>query len=138
VLHVVGFNKPAKRYFSKIQEYDKSSRVLMKLFFNKIDACIIPQHTWEMMREMNPQIDKKLKVLDRSEKIFLSALSLISKKMNDKLYLVHKNNALKLKNSSKGKQILTLLKGKIYKSVDKAFMDPMVDYYQEYLALKKR
>ena len=27
---------------------------------------------------------------------------------------------------------------KSYKSVDKAFMDPMVDYYQEYLALKKR
>ena len=127
-----------QNFFSEIESYDKNSRVLMKLFFNKTDACIVPQHTWDMMCEMNPQIAKKLKVLDRSEKIFVPALSLVSKKMNDKLYQVHQDNAKKLRDSPKGQQILTLLKSKMYKSVDKAFLDPMVDYYQEYLALKKR
>ncbi len=127
-----------QKYFSEIKTYDKDSRVLMKLFFNKIDACIVPKTTWDMMTEMNPQIAKKLKILDKSEKIFIQALSLISKKMNDKLYKVHQYNADRLQSSPKGQQILTLLKSKVYKSVDKTYLSPMVDYYQEYLALKKR
>ncbi len=127
-----------QKYFSEVKEYDKNSRVLMKLFFNKIDACVIPEYTWDMMTEMNPQISKKLKVLDSSKKIFIPALSLISNKMNDKLYNVHKVNAKKLIKSPKGQQILTLLKSKMYKPVDKAYINPMVDYYKEYLALKKR
>jgi phosphonate transport system substrate-binding protein len=125
-------------FFKKTHEYESHSRTLMKLFFNKIDACIVPEHIWNLMTEMNPQINKKLKIIDQSKKIFIPAISLISTKMDDDIYKLHKNNAQEIMNTTNGKQILTLLKATSYQKVNKDLLQPMIDYYQEYLTLQKK
>jgi len=127
-----------KQFFKKIKEYKNHSRTLMKLFFNKLDACIVPEHTWKLMVEMNPQISKKLKVLNKSKKIFIPALSLISTDMDDDIYNLHNKNTQQIMNTTSGKQILTLLKATSYQKLDKNMLQPMIDYYQEYLILKKK
>lgn len=119
-------------FFEKTVRYKTHSKALLKLFFNKIDVCIIPEYTWNTMIEINPQIKKKLKILHRSEKIFIASLGLISKRMDSKLHLAHNKSAAELPASSRGRQVLTLLKTRNYKEISDEILAPMIAFYQNY------
>jgi ABC-type phosphate/phosphonate transport system substrate-binding protein len=53
-------------FFQEIKQVDKSSRALLPVFFGQADGCIVRNFTYETMVELNPQVGKKLLVLNRS------------------------------------------------------------------------
>lgn len=53
-------------FFREIKQVDKSSRAMLPVFFGQADGCIVRNFAFETMAELNPQVGKKLKVLDRS------------------------------------------------------------------------
>lgn len=53
-------------FFGKITRSNKSAQVILPVFFGKTDACLISRAKFEMMGELNPQINIQLKVLAAS------------------------------------------------------------------------
>ena len=61
-----GFPRSAE-YFTKVKIVNKPGRAALPVFFSQADACVITQNALESMEELNPQIGRQLKILDRSE-----------------------------------------------------------------------
>ncbi len=125
-----------QKFFTEVARYKSHSKSLLKLFFGKVDSSIIPRHVWDMMCEMNPQINKKLVILHESPKIFVPSMVLIHKSMDPKLIDLHTLNAKNIDNIARGDQILTLLKADRYIPIDNDFLSPMVEYYEKYQKLR--
>lgn len=63
----------SRDFFRKVKQVDKSSRALLPVFFGQADACIVRSFAFRTMAELNPQVGKKLMVLEQSP-VFGSAL----------------------------------------------------------------
>lgn len=54
-------------FFKSINHSKESNDSIIKLFFNNADVALVPNYTFEIANELNPQVGKKLKVLLRSD-----------------------------------------------------------------------
>ncbi len=50
-----------------LQRYEKRDRVLLKLFFGKADAAVVPKRQFELAVELNPQMGQRLKIMEVSQ-----------------------------------------------------------------------
>ena len=55
-----------EKFFSKVEKDTKDSKLILEVFFNKLDVCLVAKHSYELMVELNPQIKDKLKIIYRS------------------------------------------------------------------------
>ena len=96
---------PAQVFFKQIEEKDKISKVALDVFFHKTDACIIGFNAFQTMIELNPQLKKKLKILETSSG-YIKGLVCIRKDFYPNLYTDVLNGLFNLTNSESGNQIL--------------------------------
>lgn len=61
-------------FFTQIKAAKKTSQLLLSVFFGQADACIISASAHAVMAELNPQIDTRLEVLDRSPQLVMLLL----------------------------------------------------------------
>ena len=61
-------------FFTQIKAAKKTSHQLLSVFFGQADACIISASAYAVMAELNPQIDTRLEVLDRSPPLVMLLL----------------------------------------------------------------
>lgn len=57
----------SKRYFTNIRRVSKPGRAIIPVFFGQADACIITRHALKVIKELNPQMDQRVKILFQSE-----------------------------------------------------------------------
>ena len=120
----------AKNYYKKpkIIKYTNRSRIVLDVFFSKVDIGIVPYRTYKLSKELNPNISKKVKLLKKTDFVsnaFGFYRKGISKK--DKEFIF--NTGVELFSSVKGKQMMdiykieTLVKTKIsdLKNADKLY-----------------
>jgi len=96
-----------QQLFRTVTVSPKPSQVVLPVFFSRADACIITRRGFDIMRELNPQLGRELKVLASSPPVvpFLFAFRRdYSSPLQDKIY----DNAVKWHTSERGKQILTV------------------------------
>lgn len=111
-----------EKYFSDIIYDQKSMNVVLPVFMKKAKACIIGSSVFNVMTEMNPQLGKNMKAINRSENV-ISVLAVVNqshsdKKSQDKLM----NAILSVHETSFGKQMCSLFN-----------FDQMVPYKPEYI-----
>jgi ABC-type phosphate/phosphonate transport system substrate-binding protein len=97
------------RFFSTIQEDDNASQVVLPLFFGQVDACVANQTEFETLVEMNPQISRRLRILEKSPG-FLTGIVAVRKDSTNE-----RRNALldaiqQLQSEPRGRQLLTLFR----------------------------
>jgi ABC-type phosphate/phosphonate transport system substrate-binding protein len=63
-----GFHNMEK-FFSSVRETKTPSLSLMQVFFRQADACVVTRQVFELTSELNPQIGKELKVIERFGKL---------------------------------------------------------------------
>lgn len=56
-------------FFESFESTIKLANCVLQLFFEKIQACVVDAHDWELLKELNPQLGKKLKILAQSEPV---------------------------------------------------------------------
>jgi ABC-type phosphate/phosphonate transport system substrate-binding protein len=61
-------------FFTQIKAVKKTSQLLLSVFFGQADACIISASAYAVMAELNPQIDTRLEILDRSPQLVMLLL----------------------------------------------------------------
>lgn len=96
-------------FFSTIQEDEKASQVILPVFFGQADACVANQTEYETLVEMNPQIGRRLRILEKSPG-FLTGIVAVRKDSTNE-----RRNALleaiqHLQSEPRGRQLLTLFR----------------------------
>ena len=57
------------QFFTTIKRANKTSQVLLPIFFGQADACVVTASAFSLMAELNPQIETRLTVLERSPEL---------------------------------------------------------------------
>jgi ABC-type amino acid transport substrate-binding protein len=93
----------------KIQKYKTRTRVVLDLFFNKLDIAIVPLKTFELTKELNPQINKSIKIL-KYTKYSSNILGFFKKefKSEDKEFIF--NTGINIFKTARGKQMMDIYK----------------------------
>jgi len=130
------YHQSSKEFFKKLSFYSSSSQVILKLFFSKVDACVISEHAYNIAVELNPQLKKHIKILASSKKIFPSVGLTISRKGDReiaKLYDTFSRDKNDIKTLS---NVLMLYKAEAIVPFSQEKMDRLYAFYKHYHALK--
>ena len=114
-----------EKFFNKIEYSEKESKLILNLFFGQTDACLVSNHDFRLMKELNPQIGNKLKIIATSPE-YLWGLVCFTKSFDDAEKNIFSSSALKFQNLTSGKQLFSLLK-----------MDKLIPFRKEYLETYK-
>ena len=125
----------SSRYFKSVEKMEKGSLGVMKLFFNKVDACIVQKNVYNVVKELNPQIGTDLQVLFESPE-YLIGIFAISKDIDEntrKFILLY---ADELVEDMEGQKILSLIRVKGVLAFSPESMGSIEKLYDQYLRLK--
>ena len=100
----------ADRYLKPVEMTNKFSTAILKTYFGKVDACIVPSYALDIVGEMNPDILRKLVIFHESEKIFPIVLGAFHNNTHEVLIKRFSENAERLDKTVRGQSILNLFK----------------------------
>lgn len=124
-------------YIQSYIETQEFSTAILNTYFSKADACLVPEHTLDIVTEMNPSVKKDLRILKQSDEIFFALMGLFHKEAEPSLIKSFTDNVNTLKESSRGKDIFNLFKMQGLSKIPKENLHPLKEYYKEYLKLKQ-
>ena len=127
--------KEAKNFFSKIIEKTKPSRAVLDVFFGKSDVCVVPEHVFNTMIELNPQMAQQTKVLAISPAV-LPAVTGFRKNCDPRVKKFLLDQVPVLQNSEKGKQLFLMYKIEDVAQIQDTDLDTLRDMVSEYDTLK--
>jgi ABC-type phosphate/phosphonate transport system substrate-binding protein len=108
LLHSKRISSP-REFFSSINEFPKASQIVMPVFFGHADSCIASRTSFETMAELNPQLGRKLRILEKSPGFATGIISVrkgVKNRRRDALI-----DALReMDSNQKGKQVLTIFR----------------------------
>ncbi len=108
-------------FFSDVEIIQKGSKVVLPVFFNNTDACIVFDYTYNTLIELNPQIERQLDTLKMSPQ-YMYSLACITTSPKNNEYDAMLNAMLNIHKGTDGKQFLRIFK-----------VDQEVKYKPEYL-----
>ena len=125
-------------FFKTIIPFDSSSQMLIRLFFSDIDACVVCKNGWDIATEMNPQLKKRLKIVQISKDIYPDigfTIARVGEVEVSKRYnqLIHKKMSIDAISS-----ILLIYKARSVRIYDKNTLKELYELYKNYFILKKK
>jgi ABC-type phosphate/phosphonate transport system substrate-binding protein len=67
--------KPAADFFGRVTSFNKATRVALSVFFRQADACLMTRKSFAVMGELNPQLNKQLRILAVSPEVVASGFA---------------------------------------------------------------
>lgn len=124
-------------FFSSIKMVESPSKAVLPVYFRQSDACIVTERAFETIRELNPDVGKKLLILEKSER-FPSVILCIRSDYED---LEHRKiieeTGLNFHKNEEGRQILMLFRQKKLLQFDNSYLSNVEKLLNEYKRLKK-
>jgi len=120
-----------------IKEYSKRSKIVLDLFFNKIDLAIVPLRNFLLAKELNPQISRKVKILEKTN-INATNFSFYRKSLNKSIQKDIYEEAKKIYSSKKGKQMMLIYKADKIIKTKLDDLKPVKELYDKYIIFEKR
>jgi phosphonate transport system substrate-binding protein len=97
------FGRP-EHFFRSVEVVPKASTAILPVFFGKADAAIVDEGSFDVSKEMNPQVGAKLRVLAASPPLAEALLCLCRKQVEFREDLIEELRGLHL--DAQGRQIL--------------------------------
>lgn len=95
-------------FFSAYRRVRKPSQAVVPLFFGQVDCAVVAEGAYETLAELNPQLKRSLRVIDRS-----SVMPSLLLAVDSTLLARHRalfDRVRGLENTVKGKQLLTMFR----------------------------
>lgn len=109
---LLGQSKTPKsgKVFSSIVIDKTESQLILSLFFGQLDACLVSKTAYDTMVEINPQIGKRVKILNSSPRLLRVIASFTTKFKKSRFSENLLNHLTTLDNYSAGRQLFALTK----------------------------
>lgn len=75
----------SERFFSLVEMTEDANSAIVDLFFHNTDLALVPEHSFQLAKELNPQIGKNLSVLVRSEPMIFQVVGFSPNFPKDKI-----------------------------------------------------
>ena len=95
-----------------IELFKSRQRALLKLFFGKAEVAVSTNRSFALAAELNPQIGKKLKILEVTQ-LQATPFGFLRKGADESMKRTLLHSVKKVHETPKGKQLLTLYKAEI-------------------------
>ena len=127
------------RYFAdNITENYKASQCVYDLFFKKSDAIVVTKKLFNTVLLLNPQLEKELKVIERSNPILYSLLCYTERIKGHKDFTVNEliEKLCNMKNSVTGRQFLSIFRINSLIPFRADYLENTEDLYNRYNELE--
>jgi ABC-type phosphate/phosphonate transport system substrate-binding protein len=95
-------------FFKERKDAKNANVALMDVFFNNSDLTVVRENDFNTAVELNPQLAKKLVILDKSSP-YLAMLGVISKSISEKDYEGFINSFNKIADTEKGRKLMDVV-----------------------------
>ena len=134
VLRKEGLDR-SDRFFQSKRFVSDVSKALVPLFFGKSDICLVKKHGWEVMCELNPQLQSQLVAIAESPPL-LETLTCVNKELVSPTV----SNAISTKLSSMhrslhGRSLLTITKVERFIPFEKSYLKNAEQLFNEHEAI---
>ncbi len=127
------YNKGYQEVFSQIETAPKMNAIILSLFFGASDVALVYRSSYDVMVEMNSQINSRIKIL-KSYPVLSKNITFMHKDYPNREWVI--NQVKGLANHPRGQQILNLYRtAKVGISTAEVLV-PFEQLYQQYLSLK--
>jgi hypothetical protein len=126
-----------EKFFGSLKEFNKESQLILSVFFEQNDACIVSKKAFKTMCELNPQVESNLIILANSPS-YMVGLACITKNSRKFSYIDKLIDATgELSSFPAGKQVLTLMKTTSVRRFKPGDLKTVEDLLKEYEILQK-
>jgi ABC-type phosphate/phosphonate transport system substrate-binding protein len=127
---------PSQGFFQSVKLVDKASQAVLPVFFRQADVCLMPRWSYDTMVELNPQVKEQTTILSHSPLLAKGGLFLVKDIPPDKRELILATQ--KVWQTVRAKQLLTLWHAEGAVPYQPAYIQTMVNLYEEHGRLTKR
>jgi phosphonate transport system substrate-binding protein len=117
-------------FFRQTKESSSASQAIMGVFFKQTDAALVSRASLETSKALNPQVGKQLTVIAESNGLH-GDISCIPTMVDEKLKHSLETTAMRLHETTAGKQIFTLFQTDRIVSFNPSYLDGLVDLLRE-------
>jgi ABC-type phosphate/phosphonate transport system substrate-binding protein len=121
---------------AKVSEFKNRQRALLNLFFDKIDATIVTNKTFSLLKELNPQLGQKLKIIEDTE-LIATSFGFFRKNLDAKMKADLMDISKKVQTDERGKQLLILYKTETITDTKVEDLKPIQKLYEKSLQIAK-
>lgn len=108
---------------------------ILKLFFKKADVALVTRKSYDLAKELNPQVSKMVLVLEETNLSDIQ-LSFFRKNLDDESKKLILRTANSFDSTVEGRQILTIFKTDMLKKTEMKNLEPIKKLYDNYNKLK--
>ncbi len=126
-----------EQFFGRLGSAAEAGRAVLQVFFRQSDACLVPRGAFSLAAEMNPQVGRQVRALATSSAM-LPWLVCYREGADRKTVDAMVGGALRLHTSTKGKQILTLIREERLGLVREADLGSVKALLEEYARLTRQ
>lgn len=119
-----------------LEEFPTRQRALLKLFFNNVQAAVITNKSYELAKELNPQIGEKIKILEATN-IEATNFGFLRKNLNENTKKILRSVSKNVHTSERGRTLLTLYKTEIITDSKLKDLKPFEELYKKNQATNK-
>ncbi len=128
---------PSDRFLAAVTANPKLSRTVLPVFFRQSDACLVTRSGFSTMCELNPQLNKALRVLAASPP-YIGSLFGFHRDVLPSAELKFKSALENLAKSPTGKQLLALFQTSGFSARDGSVLRSAVELLEESDRIKRR
>lgn len=99
----------SRGFFSSVTEYPKATQTILPVFFGQADACLASLNSFDTLAELNPQLSRHLRILEKSPG-FATGIIAVRKDVQNQRRDAMLEALLEMHTDPKGKQLLTLFR----------------------------
>jgi len=130
------FKKECKNVLT-VTKGKNAQDAIFKLYFDQTEIAFVPLRSWEAALKLNPALGKKIQIIAKSPKVFTYGVLSIHNQVNAENVEMLKQVNYDMLVKPDGKQLRLISKVKSTKLVFSSEIKPMMDYYLNYLELKR-
>ena len=116
----------------------RDSTAILKTFFGKSDAAIVPAAAFEIVCEMNPKVKKNLKVIYATDRIFMPIISMMNIHSNKILISKISKLSKNMNDTPDGQSMFAFFKIQGIDEIKPKELERLKKYYKEYFILKHK
>ena len=130
------FHKPMRKVAGNIETQNKTNRIVLDVYFNKVDVGVVFLNAFEVMSELNPDIAEKLTIIEqypiksRNFGFFVHDYPLAKE--------ITSLTISKFKSNERAKQVLEVFKMQELDTCTVSDLEEFERFDQRYQALKKK